>query len=956
MMNSAQPQSAPPRLHLSDGAAIAALAVITVAFFWRMAFTNLILPRGDMFLYFYPYWAYRNAVMQTGHLPLWNPYLFMGAPLLANSQVGVLYPPNWLLIGLDAPTAVKVAIITHTVWAAAGMLLFARRSLRLSTLASILTAAAFALGGYLSAQVEHVNQLQGLAWMPWLFWLWSEAIISRQHKAVLWLGAAFAMQLLAGHSQTAFISGTGLGVWALWFTLALNRSHPDKAPESRRWLPVDHRVLWPVGMVGLAAILALGLAAAQVLPTLELTSLSNRGGGLPILEALSFSLRPQIIGRALLPSYAPTPLFSEYVAYLGVAGLVLAILGLWHRRHKWSVLGLGVLAALGLFLALGAYNPVYWLLVKFMPGFNLFRAPARWLALYTFSMAALAGIGLDSLTLHSEPLEKPHPWSLALPAVIVTALTGLSFLAPLSAEDIPGGVTRPSMVEVALWTGTMLLALSTCALLRRGSPFAQRFGRPALVALVIIELFVASRRLPYNDLSAPEAWSSQRPAISTLLAAAQEQPPPRLLSLSDTLFDPGDLREIETVYRPYLSEKAIYDYIVATKHKEILAPNLSMVWGIPSMDGFDGGILPTREYTHFTGLFLPPDTWNPDGRLRENLDRVPDLAWLRMANVGFIITDKVRDAWIEGVYYDLQFPASRSVPPDLSSPPPIQAFPVQPFQATTVGIVGYIENAAAVPDGAQIGSVAVFYEGGEFPLVQPLLVGRDFTAGTPDSRQRALIRWNSPVPMEHIEVSVVTTFPGTLVVQGISLIDERSSAFATTTISDDGTLRLINSGDVKVYAYDGALPRAYLVCGPQSVSSAATAYEQLASDPTTQVIVSDARGTSDTITCRPDAPGQAIITAYEAERVNVWVNAQGEGLYLFLSDAWYPGWEATVDGQPAPIAQANGLFRAVRMPAGEHEVVFTYRCRLFTVGAVISGVCLLAVATGTAIKWPQRRH
>jgi hypothetical protein len=48
-------------------------------------------------------------------------------------------------------------------------------------------------------------------------------------------------------------------------------------------------------------------------------------------------------------------------------------------------------------LALGGYNPIYSLLVKFVPGFNLFRVPARWLVLYAFGAAMLAGIGFDWL-------------------------------------------------------------------------------------------------------------------------------------------------------------------------------------------------------------------------------------------------------------------------------------------------------------------------------------------------------------------------------------------------------------------------------------------------------------------------------------------------------------------------------------------------------------------------------
>ena len=53
---------------------------------------------------------------------------------------------------------------------------------------------------------------------------------------------------------------------------------------------------------------------------------------------------------------------------------------------------------MGLFLAFGAYNPVYYLLYKLVPGFDLFRAPARWLLLYAFGAAILAALTPDFVT------------------------------------------------------------------------------------------------------------------------------------------------------------------------------------------------------------------------------------------------------------------------------------------------------------------------------------------------------------------------------------------------------------------------------------------------------------------------------------------------------------------------------------------------------------------------------
>src|SRR3972149_2367272 len=133
-----------------------ALAALVLIFLRQAAFTNLIFARGDTLLYFYPYWDYRARTLLSGHLPLWNPYLFMGAPFLANSQAGVFYPLNWPLAFFPAPVAVKISILVHLGLALVGAFVFARRALGQSALGALLSTALFALGGYLTSQVEHV--------------------------------------------------------------------------------------------------------------------------------------------------------------------------------------------------------------------------------------------------------------------------------------------------------------------------------------------------------------------------------------------------------------------------------------------------------------------------------------------------------------------------------------------------------------------------------------------------------------------------------------------------------------------------------------------------------------------------------------------------------------------------------------------------------------------------------
>ena len=62
---------------------------------------------------------------------------------------------------------------------------------------------------------------------------------------------------------------------------------------------------------------------------------------------------------------------------------------------------------------------------------------------------------------------------------------------------------------------------------------------------------------------------------------------------------------------------------------------------------------------------------------------------------------------------------------------------------------------------------------------------------------------------------------------------------------------------------------------------------------------------------------------------------------VLLTDAAYPGWRATLDGEPVTIYQADGLFRGVLLPAGSHEVTFTYEPASLRYGAALSLAALL---------------
>jgi hypothetical protein len=943
-----------------DLMAVALLWSLVIALYWRIALAGRVLAGGDVFTYFYPYWAEATRAAQIGRLPLWNPYLFMGAPFLANSQVGVFYPLNWLLwFLLPAHRSVHLTIVLHLCLAALNAYLWARASLRMKRIGAWATGTAFALGGYLGAQVEHVNQLQGLAWLPLMLLLYDKSLISSQRvnksasqrvrvMALVGLVVVIDLVLLAGHTQTAFISLVGLVVYglgpALWQNLAQvwRYFRGRKSTAQLKAFPWRGLRKTSARLVVLAVAATLGalLAAVQLIPTWELTQLSVRAEGLPFKERISFSLTPSYLTRALLPIYVEPvlPEHIEHVVYVGIAGLALAAVGLYAKARRRPTdrltnqstnLPIYLLTILGLFLSLGAYNPVYWVLARFVPGFAHFRVPGRWLALCALGLAALVGWGAGALYHRRGCLS----WrGLAIFTVVLLLMAGWAVLGVRVGE---GGQTGwPTIVG---WIAGIILALGLLAVAAR----KPRVAVMGLLVLLVGELFAASTALSHSHATAPQAFTSLRPAIAHLLATSppfMEEGPgvgARFLSMSDITFDPGDLGEIEAAYGPQLSADALYDYVVATKHKQVLSPNLPLAFGVPAVDGYDGGVLPLIRYVTLQRLFLPEDEVSIDGRLRENLTAIPHGRWLNLFNVRYVITDKLHDAWLDSVFYDLQFGAR------LADGERAAVAHVPRFEATALGLVSTLRGGEALTD-VPVGVVEVGFDDGTTRAFE-LRAGEHVVEEEQAQGDAAAVRLRWDEPSTPVSVSVRATLPeGELIVRGISLIDERTQSFQALVLSDQGRYRLAHSGDVKMYENLDVQPRAFLV--HQKVVAAddgeALALMQDESfDPRTHVVLMQpVAGQSS----QPSKQESVRVTRYAPERVEIALEASAPG-YLVLTDAWYPGWEAMVDGAPTQVHRADLLFRAVPVEAGDHQVVFSFRPHSLRTGTAFSLIGLVTL-------------
>jgi hypothetical protein len=358
---------------------------------------------------------YLRAALLEGRLPMWNPHTFSGSAFLANPQTQVFYPSSILYLWLSQPTALLVELTLHLLLAAAGTFALARHSYGISRGSAVFAALAYCLSGTVFGHVfrGHPHIIMSLAYIPLL------AMVVDRGAGYLAIGgpqrhsqsgrrpvtrpARFA-RVLAGAGPWPWLAGLLLAlqiltgglqiVWLGLLFIGLSRLV--------RWLvntPFDWRGGLREGLL-LAAIglIGLGLAAAQIGPAAELAELSNR----PAHDygyAAESSFRPALLVTLFHPRATPDEPIAPGGNY-GYVGVLVALLALWGFVTTLRDRQLAALWLVGGFfflLMLGKNSFLFPLLFKFVPSFDVFRAPARAMTIVHLVTSLLAAIGLDAM-------------------------------------------------------------------------------------------------------------------------------------------------------------------------------------------------------------------------------------------------------------------------------------------------------------------------------------------------------------------------------------------------------------------------------------------------------------------------------------------------------------------------------------------------------------------------------
>ncbi len=568
---------------------------------WRGAlYSDILISHWPNAYYF------KHSLQAWGQIPLWNSMIFSGMPFAADPLSGLCYPPNWLVTVMPIQLAFNILFWFHLAWAGWGLYRW-MKELGLGTAGAFVAGLAWCGTSKWFAHIGlgHLTFVCAVSWTPWALQLLGRTLHVSEHGWKKWLrwagltGAVFGVSFLADPR------------WIVPFcllSLAYTIHHMIQARSEGSNKNEIISALRPVLASGaVSAIIAVGMAAALMLPMIELVMHSSRAM-LTSQDMTTMSMPFSHLVGILFPFFDQ----PEWLAYAGLVVLQLAIVAVIAGRLN-ARFWFGVVLVSWL-LALGDHFPLYRILTAIMPGMKFLRIPPRFIFLASFGLAVLAGIGLEQLMRvkwRGRDLSLIRLSSLALCALVVSIGVGV------------WSITQEGLVALI---GVGLLAVVTFLLIQIST---RRPMRPRLYLVLWVLLIAIDSSLISGQVLELQSMDEKLTERYEVIAAAMGA------SLQNRVFSPSYSIPQQTAagYNVELADGV--NPLQLQRYKTFLA----------SAAGFSAG-----EYS----VSLPPFPDGEPGKARE-LDL--DAEKLGLLNVAAIVSDFpieaehiLLDKVVDGVY------------------------------------------------------------------------------------------------------------------------------------------------------------------------------------------------------------------------------------------------------------------------------------------------------------------
>lgn len=572
---------------IRDVAAMGLLGLIPMAFFTLVGHVVL---NGDNLIQNYPLRTLVGDILRQGQMPLWDPFLWAGTPLLAGFNAGAAYPLTWLF-ALIPPISAWTLTLTVTYILCAEGFYYYLRLLGRSPLAAWLGAVTFSFAGFMSGQMVHVDMIEGVGWLPWVaVAIHQLAVLDEVARVRRWtvvLGLSAGLVILVGSPEA---SGYGAVFSALLAASYLYR-------EKTRWLSILGRYLMGAG-------LALLLGGVQWLPGLDFIHLSQRAhASFAFFASMSVppstwvvSVLPYILGGYHL-SWVPvnyTGPFNlpELTDYVGLLPLI-AFLSMVPRLSRQNRLGRWYLiVVVGMLWALGGFTPLGRVLYH-IPLINGLRAQNRNLFMVDFGLAVIFSYWVDAMAAQASKVKTFWMYG---PVVAVLTLVAAAMYFGRLRNTV--GVNVALERYVGLSAGlAVVVALGVWVAYR----LSGRYRVWPIAGLAVLDLAL---------FNAVEYW--QKPPQTSVVTASFASDPWA-----------AQLKKWAKGHRYAIYNPNLVDYPAMDA---IGQPDLNILSRIPSVQGY--GSLVADSYQNLTGAHLQ-GTLNPAFLATDTADRL---------NLGVLLT------------------------------------------------------------------------------------------------------------------------------------------------------------------------------------------------------------------------------------------------------------------------------------------------------------------------------
>lgn len=896
-------------------------------FFSPVLFSGRLLAPGDGVFCYLPNFLVKG---------IWDLFLFSGYPIVFDPQAMILYPLTLIFSSIGSWNGFVLSAYVLASSFTCGYV----HTITRSKLAGLVSGLIYGMSGFMMAHLGHTTIIHAAAWVPLMLWAVEKLRFRFTSFWFIIFSCSVTLAILSGHPQILIYA---LGLCTLY------AGYHGWSLGQNRWKYY--------GQYLTSVIIGLAMAFALLMPASEFISQTSRSQ-MSFDQFVSYALPPNQVLQLIFPflfggfkesfygiSYFGQWNLAEITGYVGLLSLLLATVGIlanFKRSVLWFWTGVGIISFL---LAMGNITPLA-KMMYYVPIYNKFQAIGRHFLLVTFTVSVLSGLGIMAVQQQRVSRKQILLILFAGYGIMLAGVGVIALLSPtLKSYALLKGTEK---IDFFPWSNPAILIplvnfiSGSIVLLFWSRKNHSKIKQFLLLFVLFLDLGSFSWFLDWK-YGSPQKSILTTPVSSQRYETLIHNTHQRILPVHGVM---GSLNEIP--------------------------PNLSKLWGIPSASGYGSLIL--QRYIELLNMGVP------DGGIRGFWASIDNRS-LDMMAVRYIFLPKNETVSIpikdpNGIAWDKNdLNLSIGTGCGLSNPSSIKINLPQPIKAKSLGIVSSMSCSTGIPDRAEVLRIQAIDTNEKFYAVN-ILAGRDTSEWAIDFPEILPI-------MKHKKAKVFTSFPvsrgkqqgqghryvailpfdqereikrlefqwvgpqAVISIQKISLFDEKQGiSYPLTNVIGDLTEKnrwrhVEDIGEVSVYENLRAMPRVWLV--PEVMNSKKedvlkTIHTSHLSDgrPFDPYKIALVEEPFQFKALEWDEKATAKLVHLSNNRIEIQTNSRSPS-FLVLSDVYYPGWEAFINGVRTHTFRTNYVLRGAIIPAGNHIVHFEFKPKSFYYGMGISG-------------------